>query len=108
MAFSFNSEVSLKHSGNREAMLLLPCAVKGTNQSTRKTLYTGLVYANGIYSRLGEYFSLGTDTEGNNCFSIWPVRGIDIENFSFKCSKIVKNVSYLKKLRASLRMNAKK
>ena len=29
-------------------------------------LFTGLVYANGIY------FSLGTDFEGDNCFSINP------------------------------------
>ena len=38
MAFSFISEIlaSLKRSGNRDAM------------SARKTLFTGLVYANGI------------------------------------------------------------
>ena len=43
--------------------------------------------------RQGKYLTLVIDTEGDNCFSICPVS----ENFSFKCSKIVKNVSYLKK-----------
>ena len=43
MAYLFNSEIwaSLKLSRNQNAMLLLP------NQSARKTLFTGLVYANG-------------------------------------------------------------
>ena len=47
-----------------------------------------------------------TDTEVSNCFSIFPV--INIENFSFKCSKIVKNALYLKKACILSRMNAKK
>ena len=33
---------------------------------------------------------------------------MDLENFSFKSSKIVKNASYLKKARIPSRMNAKK
>ena len=33
---------------------------------------------------------------------------MDLENFSFKCSKIVKNASYLKKARLPSSMNAKK
>ena len=60
------------------------------------------------HSRPGEYpglftsisvknCSLGTDTEGNNYSKYLPSQWIDKENFSFKCSKIVKNTSYLKK-----------
>ena len=45
--------------------------------------------------RRGEYFLLGTNTEGNNCFSICQVSELDMENFSFKCFKLVKNASYL-------------
>ena len=59
--------------------------------------------------RRGEYFSLGTQT----------LRGIIVLVFAqsvnssmecsyFKCSKIAKNASYLKKARTPLRMIAKK
>ena len=40
--------------------------------------------------RRGKYPTLVTDTEGDNCFSICLVSEIDMENISFKCSKIVK------------------
>ena len=41
----------------------------------------------------GRYLTMVTETEGDNCFSICP---IDMENFSFKGSKIVKNALYIK------------
>ena len=45
----------------------------------------------------GKYLTLVTDTEGDNCFSICPVSQSGTENFSLKCSKIVKNALCLKK-----------
>ena len=48
--------------------------------------------------RRGKYLTLVTDTEGDNGFSICPISvQIDMENFSFKFSEIVKNALYLKK-----------
>ena len=58
--------------------------------------------------RRGKYPTLVTDTEGDNCFSIYPVSELGMDNFSFKCSKRVKNVLYLKKAREPSCMNAKK
>ena len=59
--------------------------------------------------RRGKYLMLVTDTEGDNCFSICPVSvNRSVDNFSFKCSKIVKNTLYLKKAGVPSCMNAKK
>ena len=43
--------------------------------------------------RRGKYLALVTDTEGVFAQSV----NRSVENFSFKCSKVVKNALYLKK-----------
>ena len=56
--------------------------------------------------RRSKYLTLVTDTEGDDCLVF--AQSVNIyENFSFKCSKIAKNASYLKTAHVPSRMNAK-
>ena len=54
--------------------------------------------------RRGKYLALVTDTEGVFAQSV----NRSVKNFSFKCSKVVKNALYLKKACVPSRMDAKK
>ena len=68
------------------------------------------IYSSELTSGEVNIFLLGTDTKGNNCFSICPIieYSVDMVNFSFECSEIGKNATYLKKACAPSCMNAKK
>ena len=56
------------------------------------------IYSTELTSGEVNIFLLGTDTKGNNCFSICPIieYSVDMVNFSFECSEIGKNATYLK------------